>query len=1205
MDMHKKCLPILLLGAVHVLSGMQFLPSSLKDSSKAEAALPFLSGVEMRKKQIVELEARLTELKKRVEEQSQECSSALAQIQIDGAEIQKIGARASEKEIEYLNKKIATFNARRQNLINIQEIGKTTVSIAEKRIELQKEFLNYLQTEIAKRDQTPKQQLKPIYSWKEFRDAQIKMSEQIAQIDAERLKKENIKKQILAEKETLLSLQRQLDNKGAELGKIINKKGINESEEDLPKEIIKLEAEAVDQEISLLREKIKYSNQKIEQLTEEEKLKEGEIEYLQIRLSEYKNILAAMEERLLFDSRDVELAKFELKKETQLAIDTKNELNRLRDPKKAEREQLNIEHSSLLDKLKQLTSGDKKDISSINLTKSELQRVEALITFIDKELLLIDAKKDVADLKLKIKEIQFKMLELRYRLKTEKLSIRELLSSYKNQRDLETSLLKSFKEKRIEAVNLLVETQREISAIDLKMEKVQKSKGHQDLVFVGKITENIGQTKRILSDLSLLTQDFLAVCSDLIHQQASLLNYYELILADLEKYQTTQSIWKRTPTAISLESLEVSLIESEDFSQKLFWETPAYMWPLSIFNFIKAFSVVDFLIVLLFLTFSIGLFFLSKKWLVKIREKLSYKSQGQLDQQKQLTYTILYTLVNFWVKHFNLIFTLIAIYVYTGIEYNFISSRFLSLAYYNTLFYLICIPFLIYLSTQLLTELKELNKKLSFIFFAETIQERFLILLSAFLYVTSTIIPFRSALLLYSNTSVNLGNVLMAGYSLILLFIVLFFFSKEDIFKVIPYTQYSIIEWFKKKIEKFYYLIFFFLLGLLILRNPYVGYSNLAWYLTFAVPATWALLWLLFIVHNYIRTYALFLFMIEDEDEIKDRFEHAKTYYGILVVGSFLVLLFIDIFFIAHIWGFVYSPTEIWRLFAETWTIPLGPENKLGFVQFLIVATFIFSGFLISSLLDKFILNKLFEILRVEPGTQNTFSKIMHYTIVSIAVILGFLSIHLEQFIYLISGLLGIGLGFALKDIIADFVAGFFVLIERPVEIGNYIQVDGLEGTVHKISARTTTIVNSRNFAIFIPNKDLLAKQVTNWSHRKFAMGFEIYIRVTHEADPDLVRRVIIETLQSHPAILKLPSVIARLDDIEDNAFYFLSRAFISTQRLKESWAIAAELRIKLIKAFRENGIKFAKPQRVVYIDEQTNQTRVEEKKPLGIKFDK
>jgi len=116
--------------------------------------------------------------------------------------------------------------------------------------------------------------------------------------------------------------------------------------------------------------------------------------------------------------------------------------------------------------------------------------------------------------------------------------------------------------------------------------------------------------------------------------------------------------------------------------------------------------------------------------------------------------------------------------------------------------------------------------------------------------------------------------------------------------------------------------------------------------------------------------------------------------------------------------------------------IPFGVDNnKLGVVQFLTLATFVISGFLTSSLLDKFVLNKLFEILRTETGTQNTISKILHYVIISISCLLGFLSIHLEQFIFLVGGLLGIGLGFALKDVVTDFVAGFFVLMSVQLKL--------------------------------------------------------------------------------------------------------------------------------------------------------------------------
>src|SRR5207244_10714676 len=129
------------------------------------------------------------------------------------------------------------------------------------------------------------------------------------------------------------------------------------------------------------------------------------------------------------------------------------------------------------------------------------------------------------------------------------------------------------------------------------------------------------------------------------------------------------------------------------------------------------------------------------------------------------------------------------------------------------------------------------------------------------------------------------------------------------------------------------------------------------------------------------------------------------------------------------------------------------------------------AGFLSSSLVHRFILNRLFDILRSEPGTQNTISRIAHYTIIFLAVLLGLYAMHLQQFIFWVGASFGIVLGLSLKDIISDFVAGFFVLIERPIEIGNYIQIDNIQGTVHKLSARSTTIITALNHSVIFPNQ--------------------------------------------------------------------------------------------------------------------------------------
>ena len=162
----------------------------------------------------------------------------------------------------------------------------------------------------------------------------------------------------------------------------------------------------------------------------------------------------------------------------------------------------------------------------------------------------------------------------------------------------------------------------------------------------------------------------MAVCSDLIHQQTTVLNYCDLILADLESYTTTQSIWKRTPTAISYEALETSLLEAEDFAKKLFWGVPVHLGPIKIFRILKEFSIFDFLIALIFIILSATAFIFIKRWLFKVSAKFEYKSQHKTEQTKRITYTIFSALLNFILEHYNLLFTLISIYLYINLEYQ-------------------------------------------------------------------------------------------------------------------------------------------------------------------------------------------------------------------------------------------------------------------------------------------------------------------------------------------------------------------------------------------------------------------------------------------------------------------------------------------------------------------------------------------------------
>lgn len=1173
----KKILSLLLVVFI-VVSNAQALFNTKKDNVLG-VALPFLVANEQVTAQLEVLTNTRQANKKRADEVNKLAVKTLNKITEEIAEAQARLKGLHEGAFEYANKKVSLLNTRKQLWMNHQELWRDLIELTEKHIALYKASEEYRTSFHSKPN--------PVYSWKDFRSAQIKYAEHLDQVELEKRKRETIKKQVLGEKDTLASLQKQLDVKNKEREKLAQIEGAGKLAAHRIM-LLKYAAEVFEQEINLLNEKLEFSKVKIEKLGIEEKYKDDEIAFSQNKLTDEKDFLEQIERRLLLDIRDVELAKTEWKNELQKTLQIKEELSKAREVKNFEKEKLNLDLEFIREKIKQMKEkGDKNYVESA-LAKSNAQKFNAQQQLLDRELLLLDTKKDVADVLAKIKELQYLMIEVRYRLKEERVNFDELLANFKNQREVEQANYKSFKEKRLEAVYSLIENKRAAETAKLKIDKIKTKKA---ALFKDKETTlqtvitNYNDVRRDLSQLTQITQDFLAACSDLITHQDAVLISYDLIINDLESRKVIQSIWKRSPRAISLKAFMLALAEAEAMSKRFFWDTPANLAPTILMQGLLKTTWNSLLYLLLFLCLFF-LFFVGLRYVVnKLHGITAYLITKKVSQTRTLYFNVAHAITLFAKDNFVFLYILIFVYAHIVFQcrYIFCSLKNYATPYNMALFHLVSIPILVYLSVELITQFKELNKRLSYLFFAERFQDRFILLLSLFFYSTAILLPLRAAFLAYNNGGrVLFGDVLFAAYSLFVLVVILLFFSKEDVLTIIP-SHNAFCIWLKRKIEKHYYPVFGFVMGLFILSNHSIGYSNLAWYLAVAVPLSITLFYVLFLAHHYVRKYSLLLFMQEDEDEIRDKFEHAKTYYGFFVIVSFLCLLFGTVVILARIWGLDVMPFDLWRLLSESWVIPLGGGNKLGFVQLMELVMFIVGGFLVSSLVHKFILSKLFEILRTEPGLQNTISRMLHYVLISVALLFGLVTIHIDYyFILTVGGMLTVGLGLAMKDVLTDFVGGFLILLERPIEIGNYIQLDQLQGTVHKIAARTTTLVTSRNHSIVIPNRELLTKTFINWGHGRFAVGFEVDVRVRHDTDPDLVKRVLISVLQSNPIVLRVPAIVARLEAFEENSLYFLTRAFISARRVKDQWEIAAQLRMDILKAFKENNIKLAQPHRVL-----------------------
>lgn len=1147
-------------------------------STATNVIFPFLGVSEVKKSQIESLSASLDSMRKDADDSNKKSSKLLAKLNNDISEAQSKLKTVRDAQFELSNKKIVVLNARKQTALNTQELWKDIVDLIERHIALLKNIIEYTST--------PKDVLNVVYSWKEFKDARNKFWEHSSFLDNEKKKREYLKKFVISEKESLGSLQRQIDVKTKEREKFLAQNLTIPKGTSVSASKVKAIIENIDQEVNLLNERVNYSKIKLNKFDLEEKFKEDEISFQQSKLNDERELLAFIERRLILDFTDVELVKAEWKEESQKALQLKEELSLSRENKDFERERLNLELEFLNEKIKQTKEKEAGEYASIALAKAGRQKLQAQYALLEREIQLIDARKDMADVASKIKELQYLMIDVRYRLRQERINYEELLTNFNNQKELELSIAKELRDKRIEAVGALIENKRIIERIKLKEEKLKNKKA---AVFYGKeaildsIFTHYDDAKKILEQQAQVIQDYLAVCSDVISQQEMVINHYDLIISDLEAHKITQSIWKRSPRAISLEAFKQSMLESETFLNKLFWATPTYFAPTALIAAMNSMNLWSFVLLLWFFVFFVCLFWVIKYLLGYLLRKIQALLLFYKTGTRVLYLNILQAAVSFCLDHFWVFFALVFLYLHVifDFKYVFCSLKGFSGSYYRTVFYLISIPFFVYVSKGFIAYFKELNRKLSFLFFAEHFQDRFINLLSWFFYSTAVFIPLKCAFLTYFTGKTRFGDVLLAAYSLLIILILLFFFGKEDVLKIVPSSN-TLFVWLKRKIEKYYYPVFVFIMGLLMLSNPYIGYSNLAWYLAFVVPLSLLLLYALFWLHHYIRTYSVCLFMQEDEDEIRDKFEHAKTYYGFFVIITFLILLFGMVVVLARIWGLDFTPNDLIRVLSEKWVIPLGSGNKLGFTQFAELSLFIMGGFLISSLIHKFILTKLFDILRTEPGLQNTISRILHYVLICLAILLGFVTIHLEQFIFVVGALMSVGLGLAVKDVLTDLIGGFLILLERPVEIGNFIQIDETEGTVYKIAARTTTLVTSRNHFVVIPNREMLTKIVTNWGHGRFAVGFEIDIRVAHDSNPEQVKQLLIGIIQNNQIVLRVPQVVVRLEAFEENALYFLVRAFISARRVKEQWEIASQLRVEITKAFKEHEIKLALPQRVI-----------------------
>ena len=241
--------------------------------------------------------------------------------------------------------------------------------------------------------------------------------------------------------------------------------------------------------------------------------------------------------------------------------------------------------------------------------------------------------------------------------------------------------------------------------------------------------------------------------------------------------------------------------------------------------------------------------------------------------------------------------------------------------------------------------------------------------------------------------------------------------------------------------------------------------------------------------------------------------------------------------------------------------------GKLIVLAFLLTLLFLFNR-----RVTRYVVDSLLARRHLDRGVQLAVGTLVRYAVATIGMvlILEAVGIDLSAFAVL-AGAVGVGLGFGLQNVTSNFVSGLIILIERPIKVGDRVEIGSVNGEVRRIGARATTIVTEGNIAIIVPNSQFISEHVTNWSHTGSLTAFVVRVRVSWDADAQLVERRLLEAAAEHPNVLRDPAPEVELLDLR-NGMHFALQVW-STQYLKGEARLKSELNFTIWEKLRGRSI--------------------------------
>jgi small-conductance mechanosensitive channel len=306
-----------------------------------------------------------------------------------------------------------------------------------------------------------------------------------------------------------------------------------------------------------------------------------------------------------------------------------------------------------------------------------------------------------------------------------------------------------------------------------------------------------------------------------------------------------------------------------------------------------------------------------------------------------------------------------------------------------------------------------------------------------------------------------------------------------------------------------------------------------------------------------------------------------KNYLAILKVAVFLLVVRVFLSML-DLWG-IDQTFLVWLSQGLTWGTRIGPL-RLTLLNLGLAALALYLGRWFSRFMQVLLEVRFSQRTDWDASLRHTISNSLHYVILAVALILalGFLGISFSD-LAIVAGGLGVGIGFGLQNIVNNFFSGLILLFERPIKVGDTLVIDGKWGRVKEIRVRSTIFENADHSVLIIPNSDLIANKILNWTH--YGPGINrltLKVGVSYDSDVRLVTRVLDKVCRANLMVVPEPPPQIFFEAYGDSSLNFTIWAHLRTPA--DRIPATHELNTAIFEAFQERGIQIPFPQQELHV---------------------